>query len=81
MGVSSSMDESNEVKASIKKNRNMFLAILMMPVAGMMASIPIIVWRAPSNMNIVLAVIVVLMAQYILLVNWIVKRMDKLTAK
>ncbi len=75
------MDESNEVKASIKKNRNMFLAILMMPVAGMMASIPIIVWRAPSNMNIVLAVIVVLMVQYILLVNWIVKRMDKLTAK
>ena len=53
----------------------------MMPVAGMMVSIPLIVRRAPSNMNTVLALIVVMMVQYILLVNWIVKRMDKLTAK
>ncbi len=53
----------------------------MMPVAGMMVAIPIIVWKAPRNMNIVLALIVVMMVQYILLVNWIVKRMDKLTVK
>jgi hypothetical protein len=75
------MGESNDSNASLKKNRNIFLAILMMPVAGMMVSIPIIVWRAPSNMNIVLALIVVMMVQYILLVNWIVKKMDKLTVK
>jgi hypothetical protein len=75
------MGESNDFSASLKKNRNIFLAILMMPVAGMMVSIPIIIWRAPSNMYILLAVIVVLMAQYILLVNWIIKRMNKLTAK
>jgi hypothetical protein len=75
------MGESNDSNASLKKNRNIFLAILMMPVAGMMVSIPIIVWRAPSNMNIVLTLIVVMMVQYILLVNWIVNRMDKLTAK
>jgi hypothetical protein len=75
------MGESNDFDASLKKNRNLFLAILMMPVAGMMVAIPIIVWRAPSNMNIVLALIVVMMVQYILLVNWIIKRMDKLTVK
>jgi len=75
------MGESNDFNASLKKNRNIFLAILMMPVAGMMVSIPIIVWRAPSNMTTVLALIVVMMVQYILLVNWIVKKMNELTVK
>jgi hypothetical protein len=75
------MGESNDFNASLKKNRNIFLAILMMPVAGMVVAIPLIVWRAPSNMSTVLAVIVVMMVQYILLVRWIVKRMDKLTVK
>ncbi len=75
------MAESNDFTASLKKNRTIILAILMLPVIGMAISIPLIVWRAPSNMVIVLAVIVVLMAQYILLVRWIAKRMDKLTAK
>jgi hypothetical protein len=75
------MDESNDFTASLKKNRTIILAILMLPVIGMAISIPLIVWRAPSNMVIVLAVIVVLMVQYILLVRWIAKRMDKLTAK
>ena len=75
------MDESNEFTASLKRNRTIILIILMLPVIGMTISIPLIVWRAPSNMVIVLAVIVVLMAQYILLVRWIAKRMDKLTAK
>ena len=72
------MGETNDFTI-LKKNRIIFVAILMMPVAGMMVSIPLIVWRAPNNMNILLAVIVVIMVQYILLVNWIVKRMDKLT--
>ncbi len=75
------MGESNDFDTSLKKNRNLFLAILMMPVAGLMVAIPIIVWRAPRNMNIVLALIVVIMVQYILLVTWIIKRMDKLTVK
>ena len=73
------MGENNDYFTILKKNRIIFVAILMMPVAGMMVSIPLIVWRAPNNMNILLAVIVVIMVQYILLVNWIVKRMDKLT--
>ncbi len=75
------MGESNDFNASLKKNRNLFLAILMMPVAGMMVAIPIIVWKAPRNMNIVLTLIVVMMVQYLLLVNWIIKKMDKLTVK
>jgi membrane glycosyltransferase len=75
------MDESNDFTASLKKNRTIILVILMLPVIGMTISIPLIVWRAPSNMVIVLAVIVVLMVQYILLVRWIAKRMDKLTVK
>jgi hypothetical protein len=81
MGESSSMGESNDFYTSLKKNRIIFVAILMMPVAGMMVSIPLIVWRAPNNMNILLAVIFIIMVQYILLVNWIVKRMNKLTVK
>jgi len=75
------MDESNDFTASLKKNRTIILVILMLPVIGMTISIPLIVWRAPSNMVTVLVVIVVMMVQYILLILWIVKRMDKLTVK
>ena len=75
------MDESNDFATSLKKNRTIILAILMLPVIGMTISIPLIVWSSPSNMITVLAVIVVLMAQYILLVRWIAKRIDKLIAK
>ena len=53
VGVSSTTEESIDF-VIFKKNRTEFLAILMMPVVGMTASIPIIIWRTPDNMTIVL---------------------------
>ena len=53
VGVSSTTEESIDF-VIFKKNRTEFLAILMMPVVGMTASIPIIIWRTPGNMTIVL---------------------------
>ncbi len=54
VGVSSTTEESIDLSVIFKKNRTEFLAILMMPVVGMTASTPIIIWRTPGNMTIVL---------------------------
>ena len=54
VGVSSTTEESIDLSVILKKNRTEFLAILMTPVVGMTAAIPIIIWRTPGNMTIVL---------------------------
>ena len=72
------MSGNSRFKDYMKKNRNTLLAILMMPVLGMVVSIPLIVWKAPKNMMVVLGVIVVLIAQYMLLVRWISKKIGQL---
>jgi len=65
-------------KDSLKKNRNMVLAILLLPVMGMTIAIPLIMWKAPANMMVAIGVIVLLIAQYSLLVLWVFKRMNQL---
>ncbi len=72
------MSETTSFKDSVKKNRSALLAILMLPVLGMAISIPLIIWKAPKNMGVALGIIVVLIAQYTLLVWWISKRIDQL---
>jgi membrane glycosyltransferase len=72
------MSETTSFKDSVKKNRSALLAILMLPVFGMAISIPLIIWKAPKNMGVALGIIVVLMAQYAVLVWWISKRIDQL---
>lgn len=73
------MSGENSYKDYMKKNRNTLLAILMLPVLGMVIAIPLIIWKAPNNMMVALGVIVVLIVQYTLLVRWISKRIDHLT--
>ena len=77
--VLSKMSGENSYKDYMKKNRNALLAILMLPVLGMVIAIPLIIWKAPNNMMVALGVIVVLIVQYTLLVRWISKRIDQLT--
>ncbi len=72
------MSETTSFKDSVKKNRSALLAILMLPVFGMAISIPLSIWKAPKNMGVALGIIVVLMAQYTLLVWWRSKRIDQL---
>ncbi len=75
----SKMSGNSSFKDYMKKNRNVLLAILMLPVLGMVVSIPLIIWKAPKNMMVALGVIVVLISQYTLLVFWISKRIDQLS--
>ena len=73
------MSGDSTYKDYMKKNRNVLLAILMIPVLGMVIAIPLIIWKAPKTMMVALGVIAVLIVQYALLVRWISKRIDQLT--
>ena len=74
------MSEDNSFIDTMKKNRRTLLAILMLPVLGMVVSIPLIIWKAPKNMLAALIVIVILIIQYTLLVRWISKKIDQLVS-
>jgi hypothetical protein len=73
------MSGDSTYKDYMKKNRNVLLAIMMIPVLGMVIAIPLIIWKAPKTMMVALGVIAVLIVQYTLLVRWISKRIDQLT--
>jgi len=73
------MSGDSTYKDYMKKNRNVLLAILMIPVLGMVIAIPLIIWKAPNTMMVALGVIFVLIIQYTLLVRWISKRIDQMT--
>ena len=73
------MSGDSSYKDYMKKNRNAMLAILLIPVLGMVIAIPLIIWKAPKTMMVALGVIGVLIVQYTLLVRWISKRIDQLT--
>ncbi len=75
----SKMSGDSSYKDYMKKNRNTMLAILMLPVLGMVIAVPLIIWKAPKTMMVVLGVIAILIIQYSLLVRWISKRIDQLT--
>ncbi len=73
------MSGDSNYRDYMKKNRNVLLGILMIPVFGMVIAIPLIIWKAPKTMMVALGVIAVLIVQYTLLVRWISKRIDQLT--
>jgi hypothetical protein len=73
------MSGDSNYRDYMKKNRNVLLGILMIPVLGMVIAIPLIIWKAPKTMMVALGVIAVLIVQYTLLVRWISKRIDQLT--
>lgn len=73
------MSGDSNYRDYMKKNRNVLLGILLIPVLGMVIAIPLIIWKAPKTMMVALGVIGVLIVQYILLVRWISKRIDQLT--
>jgi hypothetical protein len=47
----------------------------MLPVIGMIIAIPLILWRTPGVARIAIPIILVLIAQYTLLVIWISRKM------
>jgi hypothetical protein len=74
------MSESSNFKESLRQNRVILLAILMMPVFGMVIAIPLIFWKVPGAVMVAIPIILFLMAQYLLLVYWIYKKMNKMTS-
>ena len=74
------MSETSNFKDVIRKNRRTLLAILMLPVIGMAIAIPLIIWRVPGVVRVAIPIILALMAQYALLVYWISKKMNQITA-
>jgi hypothetical protein len=69
--------DSNHVEM-IKQKRNLFLAILMLPVVGMGISMILIYWRLPHMIGTALPIIFLLMLQYVLLIRWIKRKIDVL---
>lgn len=74
------MSEPSNFKDVLRKNRYILLAILMLPVVGMAIAIPLIIWRVPGVVKVAVPIILFLMAQYILLVVWISKKMNQMIA-
>ena len=74
------MSETSDFKDVIRKNRRALLAILMLPVVGMAIAIPLIIWRVPRVVRVAVPIILVLIAQYALLVYWVSKKMNQITA-
>ena len=75
------MSYSQNSKDSIIKNRTILLVILMMPVMGMVISIPLIMWKKPESTMVAIPIIGFLIIQYSLMVLWISKKMKQLTEK
>jgi glucan phosphoethanolaminetransferase (alkaline phosphatase superfamily) len=74
------MDESSNFRESLKQNRGILLVILMMPVFGMVIAIPLIIWKAPGAVIVAVPIILLIIAQYLLLVYWISKKIGKMTS-
>ncbi len=74
------MSDKTNFAEVIRKNRLTLLAILMLPVVGMVIAIPLILWRVPVSARVAIPIILVLIVQYTLLVVWISKKMNQITA-
>jgi hypothetical protein len=72
------MNENKDFKTVLKKNRRILLAILMLPVIGMLIAIPLIMWKAPQSLLVAGGVIAFLLVQYLLLVWWISKKIEQI---
>jgi len=72
------MSERPSYKEVLKQNRRTVLAILMLPVLGMTVPIPLIMIRAPKNLALSVGLIILMICQYLTLVMFISRRMDRL---
>jgi uncharacterized membrane protein YGL010W len=61
-----------------RKNRALFLSVVLLPFMGMIAVIPIVLWRAPKNQLIVVAFTFFLIVQYAVTIFFLIKRIERL---
>jgi uncharacterized protein involved in response to NO len=72
------MSEEPDFKEVLKRNRMIILAVLMLPVVGMVIAIPLIAIRAPKNFALATGLIVLMIFQYVVLALYVSRRMDRL---
>ena len=71
------MSESKDFISILKQNQKILLAILMLPIMGMIIALLLITWRLPERIMVAGGVIVFLMVQYLILIWWIAKKMNQ----
>ncbi len=76
MEASVEMSSDSSYADIIKEKRNVLLAVLMLPVVGMVISMLLIFWRFPHMIGTAIPIIFIIMIQYVLLVGWINKKID-----
>ncbi len=61
-----------------RKHRLLFLSVVLLPLLGMIAVIPIVLLRAPKNQLIVVAFTFFLIIQYAVTIFFFIKRIERL---
>ena len=72
------MAEQGSFKEMLRRNRKIFLGILLLPVVGMVVAISLIIIRAPRNLGLSLGLVSAMIVQYIVVVFLIMRRLNRL---
>ena len=70
------MSKPSSFYEAYRKNRIVFLSVVLLPLVGMIAVIPIVLLRAPKNQLIVLAFTFFLIVQYAVTIFFLIKRIE-----
>ena len=70
------MSDREQFLESIKRNKKTLIAIMMLPVLGMIIAILLILWQSPDSAMITVPIIIVLIVAHGLLIRWILRKMD-----
>ncbi|MBQ04804.1 hypothetical protein CL673_08915 [Candidatus Bathyarchaeota archaeon] len=80
-GEPSKMSTQSSFYETYKKNKIVFLSVLLLPMAGMIAVIPIVLLRAPKNKLLVVALTFFLIIQYAVTIFFLIKKIEHLHEK
>lgn len=77
-GVRPYMSKPSTFYEAYRKHRTLFLSVVLLPIVGMVAAIPLVLMRAPKNQLIVVAFTFFLIVQYSVTIFFLVKRIERL---
>jgi len=71
------MSGETSFKDVLREKRRQFLAVLLLPIVGMLIALVLIIMKRPDNLPLIIAVVFFLMVQYGVTVVYINSRMEK----
>ena len=74
-------EEKPSVAHVLNSNRSLVMALLGVPVIGMLIAVVVIYIKKPDNMVVVFGVILFIAAQYILMMFFFMKRVEAMVVK